>query len=192
MYGFRSSYQTIEYAMKLIIQPNHWTCLPTSVAMLLDKKLETVLDYIGHDGSEIAWPSKPEPQCRRAFHIQEIVDYVHSIKRFLMLIEVQPFFVHSPEIAFENLGRALKEPLADRILFQKYYDDMAASMYPIDRRHKLNNYLAAYDGILIGLGSRGHPHAATWNHLEGCIYDPCGERLLITSFTISTFWLLVP
>lgn len=33
--------------------------------------LTELLERIGHDGSEILWPELPEPQCRRAFHIQE-------------------------------------------------------------------------------------------------------------------------
>ena len=59
--------------MKHLVQPNRWTCLPTSFAMACDCSLEKILEIIGHDGSEIAHPDLDEPYRRRSFHIQECI-----------------------------------------------------------------------------------------------------------------------
>ena len=47
--------------------------MPLAFAMALDMPVADLLAAIGHDGSEIAFPSLPEPLCRRCFHIQELV-----------------------------------------------------------------------------------------------------------------------
>lgn len=54
-------------------QPNRWSCLPTAFALATGHSVQWMFDAIGHDGSEIVWPDLPEPQCRRAFHIQECI-----------------------------------------------------------------------------------------------------------------------
>lgn len=46
-----------------------WSCLYDAFCIVSDKDLSE----IGHDGSEIFWPDKPEPLCRRGFHIQEFI-----------------------------------------------------------------------------------------------------------------------
>lgn len=58
--------------MKLLIQPNKWSCLPTSLAMLLDETVDDIIKEIGHDGSEII-NNLNEPHNRKGFHIQELV-----------------------------------------------------------------------------------------------------------------------
>lgn len=175
--------------MQLLTQPNHWTCLPTSAAMLLNMSLDDVLGHIGHDGSEIVWPDLPDPQRRRAFHIQEIVELALALDCSLTPIEQTPTFANSPEFAFETLGVAIDNHAKNSVL-KEYYEEVKAKLHPITRKYPLDHYLANYNGLLIGLGSRGRPHAAAWNREEFTVYDPCGERLLITSFTISTFWIL--
>jgi hypothetical protein len=41
--------------------------------MVLDLRVEDLIKTVGHDGSEIIHPELPEPACRRAFHIQEMM-----------------------------------------------------------------------------------------------------------------------
>lgn len=59
--------------MHHLIQPNRWSCLPTSFAMACNVPLEKILEIIGHDGSQIIWPELPEPKRRRTFHVQECI-----------------------------------------------------------------------------------------------------------------------
>lgn len=65
---------TIYREFEMMLQPNGWSCLPTSLAMLLGREPREIIEAIGHDGSEICFPDKEPPENRRAFHAQEIVD----------------------------------------------------------------------------------------------------------------------
>lgn len=65
--------------MRHVIQPNRWSCLPSSFAMACDQPLEMILKIIGHDGSYIEHPGLEEPYCRRAFHIQECIWAAHQL-----------------------------------------------------------------------------------------------------------------
>lgn len=59
--------------MKLIKKPFAWGCMVTSFAMALGVTVEHMTQLIGHDGSAEAFPELREPQCRRAFHVQECI-----------------------------------------------------------------------------------------------------------------------
>src|SRR5260221_108718 len=76
--------------MNLQKQPNRWSCLPTAFAMVLDISVKEVITEIGHDGSEIVYPNLEEPKCRRAFHIQELIDFAISIGVSVVPIEPLP------------------------------------------------------------------------------------------------------
>lgn len=53
---------------------NRWSCLPTALAMVVDYPVvKLVIDYFGHDGSEIVWRDQPEPFNRRGFQPNEMV-----------------------------------------------------------------------------------------------------------------------
>lgn len=54
-------------------QPNRWTCLPTSFAMVLNITFEEVMSNLCHDGSEIVRPSDPEPNNRKGFIPEEFI-----------------------------------------------------------------------------------------------------------------------
>lgn len=54
-------------------QPNHFSCFPTAFAIVLGIEVKQLFEEAGHDGSDIIWPSCPEPFNRRGFHIQELI-----------------------------------------------------------------------------------------------------------------------
>jgi hypothetical protein len=62
--------------MKLILQPNMWSCLPTCVSMLTDQSLADIYTYVGHDGSEELFPDEPFPMNHQSFTVNEIMDYL--------------------------------------------------------------------------------------------------------------------
>lgn len=72
--------------MRLIKQPNNWSCTATAVSMLLDCKIEDIFNRVGHTGSEIIFPNLPDPAGRKGIHIQEIIDFVPLIP-----IEYEPW-----------------------------------------------------------------------------------------------------
>jgi hypothetical protein len=59
--------------MRLQLQPNRWSCLPTSFAIVLGVSVEEIFKIIGHDGGEILWPKLPNPECRRGFMPNEMI-----------------------------------------------------------------------------------------------------------------------
>lgn len=62
-----------------------WNCLPLAFSRASGMPYETILNEIGHDGSEII-NDLPEPFCRRGFHPNEVIgcllNYGVSATRF--------------------------------------------------------------------------------------------------------------
>lgn len=149
--------------MKLQRQPNSWSCLPTSLAIVLDIPVAEIFEEIGHDGSEKVWPNLPEPFCRRCFHLQEIVEVAYNNGFLSVLVEpipqscppmdVQPYTL----LGFEELVLAK---------------------------------MAKHKGILMGtVKTNNQGHAIAWDG-KRC-YDPGGfgierydDRFSINSFLI--------
>jgi len=71
-----------------------WMCMPLAFAMVLDMPVADLLTIIGHDGSEVLFPSLPEPLCRRCFHIQEFIQV--ALLRGLAVTPVELFPVLQP------------------------------------------------------------------------------------------------
>ena len=76
--------------MKLQRTKGLWTCLPASFATLLGLTLDEMLQQIGHDGSEVVFEGLPDPECRRAFHPQEMIDVCESHGYAVTPIEARP------------------------------------------------------------------------------------------------------
>lgn len=76
--------------LKMMIQPNDWSCLPACAAMLLDMTPAQVIEEIGHDGSEMWFPDEAQPFDRRGFHLQEILDVFVHRNQFLVVVECYP------------------------------------------------------------------------------------------------------
>lgn len=91
--------------MKLLLQHNAWSCLPTAFAMALDVLPKEIMECCGHDGSEIIWPDLPEPRCRRAFSIHEMIDYCLSQLVYPVEIDANPSYGPDDEHLLEIENR---------------------------------------------------------------------------------------
>jgi hypothetical protein len=74
--------------------------------------------HIGHDGSEIIWPTLKEPARRRGFHIQECIDVVSRAGYAVTPFEMFPchtpaFTVPSYTIVFGGSEDAAYERFAE-------------------------------------------------------------------------------
>lgn len=138
--------------MDLLKKPERWMCLPTAFAMALGMPLRDVLDLIGHDGSEIVWPNYPEPQCRRGFHTQELID-----------VAVRAGYAVTPIQLFPALAPSERaQPLA--ITWGSQQGNWARFRLAIRRGR----------GVITGRDQRhGKGHAVAYDH--GAICDPDGE-----------------
>ena len=155
--------------MNLQRSPNRWSCLITSAAMILDTNVEVLIEELGHDGSEILWPKLPDPQRRRSFHIQEIIDLAINRDVWLTPIEAQPMSLPSPR-GIEQLGL----PIAP------YRVEMPS--------RRLNSYLKYRRAILIGQSIQGRPHSVAWDGQR--VFDPIGEIVPIELFSLQTAWIV--
>lgn len=98
--------------MELIKQPNRWSCMPTSLAMVLGTDVDSIIKAIGHDGSMIVDPTLPEPQCRQGFHIDELV-YVALRYHAICLVQfsaVPGFSDGKPYLGLSYAGERMRNP----------------------------------------------------------------------------------
>lgn len=132
--------------MKLIRNPNAWSCLLASMAMVLDKSIKELIEKIGHDGSEIVFPELPEPGRRRGFHIQEFIRVILESGYSVMPIEALPCSTPDGEHEYS----------IDFLNFEDRFRDLMATV----------------PGIITGSASKWN-HAVAWSGWR--IYDPLGE-----------------
>jgi hypothetical protein len=119
--------------MKMQRSPNHWSCLPCAFTMVTGKPLEELIAKIGHDGSEIIWPELPEPQRRRSFHLQELVDVAFPTT----VIEAEPISQSAEDKQFTPF----KDHFSRLQNYMKTYDGVIIGMFG------RNPHAAAWDHV---------------------------------------------
>lgn len=133
--------------MKLITNPNFWSCLLASAAMALDTTMDELIKMIGHDGSPIVFPKLPEPARRRGHHYQEIVDCAIKLGYTMTPIEALPYATPDGKSEF---------PID----------------FKISHERRLSSHMASSKGIITGLASTWR-HAVYWD--RNLVYDPRGK-----------------
>ncbi len=146
--------------MKLIRQPNAWSCTIASAAMVMGTSIEELIEEIGHDGSAIINPDFKSPGNRKGFHIQEIIDAAWSRGYTVTPIDAVPC-------------QTVKG------------DDVFKLNFPEER---LLTYLKYNQGLLMGK-STNYWHCVAWNKVNifdprGKVY-PLEE----CKIAISQFWI---
>ena len=87
--------------MIIVEQPNLWSCMPAAFATATGIPIFSLLESIGHDGSEIIFPDLPEPLCRRGFHGQELSRALLAFGFCVASFESRPFGYLDEEHTFE-------------------------------------------------------------------------------------------
>ena len=152
--------------MKLVTQPNAWSCPIAALAMVLDCTINEITDYLEHDGSEIL-NMLPEPACRKGFHIQELVDVALLMGYSMTPIEAQPVQLNSEH---------------------HEYDLTKWGMFP-STESRFQFYLDNNIGLIVGK-AREHYHTVAWD--GAVVYDPNGRIYSIDDcrLDIQTFWMI--
>jgi hypothetical protein len=146
--------------MKIQIQPNSWSCLPTAFAIILDVDVRSIFDILGHDGSKIIDSTIPEPYGRKSFHYQEMVDY--CLLNGYSVTEIQ------------------KQPISEN----KY-----GLTWPVEvSDERFLYYIHNYRGVLIGKGKSGQSHAVAWS--EHTVFDPNGTVYNFNEFQTEEFLII--
>ena len=94
--------------MRIQIQPNRWSCLPTAFAIVCDMHVEELIRKIGHDGSSIKYKDD-RPQI--GFNIQEIIQTLCD--RF-HITEVCELDLNYNTTNTLNINRKIKELMETR------------------------------------------------------------------------------
>ena len=148
--------------LKKQIQPNRWSCLATSFAMVLDINVTDLYEEIGHDGSKIIWPGAKFPYDRRGFHIQELIECCLRRGRFVTPIEPRPLLA-SPETG------------------QQYEVKIG------DAESRMSYHMQGQEGVLQGVINGGR-HAVAWDGER--ILDPSGKHTTFDNFAVQMFYLI--
>ena len=135
------------------LKPNQWSCSITALAMTLNVPVADLVSQLGHDGSEIVFPSLAEPMCRRGFHSQELIhlawQHGFTVTAFSLFPAVAPSFGNEPKVT---------------VIFDGSEDNNWA---------RFTDILNATEGILEGDSGKCQ-HAVHYRHGE--IFDPDGGQ----------------
>ena len=163
--------------MKLQQRTEPWMCMPLSFAMALDMPVADILAAIGHDGSAIVFPTLPEPQCRRCFHVQELIQV--ALSRGFAVTPVELFPVLQPT----EVGPFHKTVLYRDNNWQRFEATIRASRGVMDGTGARFGHVVAYDQ-----GRIYDPRGSVYDHSRlaceahqfytRCVWriDPIGER----------------
>ena len=137
--------------MRLEKKYERWQCLSASFAMALGCSQEEIYKAVGHDGGEILWDDLAEPECRRSFHIQEMIRVACARGKAVTPIEVWP-------ILASRDGRRVPIVFGD-----------SEKPSNIDM---IIEVIEGNTGVLEVLTKSGRRHAVAFE--DGRIYDPDG------------------
>lgn len=149
--------------MLLQKKPNPWSCLPTAFAIVIERPVQQIFDYLGHDGGEITNPYLPEPYKRRGFHIQEMIDFCWHIGYSVTPIEFCPC------LAVENRPDVI--------------------VYPVNGLERIQKYLDSIEGVLTGIDTFNR-HALAWDRKDAIDPDTGLKIMLSESLILDTFYMI--
>lgn len=141
--------------MKLQTKPNPWSCVGTAFAMVLDISTADFFGHVGHDGSQIAFSTLPDPMARRGLHIQECIAACLKLGHAVTPVELFPV-IRSTTPGENNIV----------VLFG---DNEVANWHRFDQTIKTST------GVLEGVGRRCL-HAVAYDY--GTLFDPDGDQYI--------------
>jgi hypothetical protein len=147
--------------MELQIKPNRWSCTPTAFAMVLGVPVSHLLEWTGHDGSEVLFPDLPEPAHRRGHHIQELIEVCLWLGYSVTPIELFPQIAATPQ---RTGGLVFPDHRAEVVIFGNS---------PEVNWRRFNLTISSGRGVITGMG-HNCGHAVAYDC--GTIYDPDGRQ----------------
>lgn len=140
--------------------------MPAAFAMATETLPKEIYEFCGHDGSDIIWPDLGDPFRRRAFHIDEMLDF--AISRCYYPVCLMPV--------------PATRPFVDVVPHHLYRPELA--------ERRIHNYLMLKDAVLMGYTKDGKRHAVAWSKEEQMIFDPQGFKISIEEFEIEQIYLI--
>jgi hypothetical protein len=129
--------------------------------MAVGEEVSEFLTICGHDGSEIIWPELPDPECRRAHHIQECIVAARVLGKTCTPVEIIPI---------------LANPKSNKLFEVRYEGDHFDPIYGHFQENwrRFNILVARHTGVLEGVTPSRKGHAVAFE--DGVIYDPDGKE----------------
>lgn len=171
-------------------------CMLYSFAMALDSDVESLVKELGHDGTEVWWPSLIGSQSKRSFNPQEFVDvclnrgYSLTLVEFLPRSGPQSFSDASERIIMEVISKGknsnweMLEPLLRRAK-----DTLPKLIYNgLKAEQRFKKHLAGNIAVLIGQSASGLGHAVAWDGTQ--VHDPKGYIYELEKFMVQEAWIL--
>lgn len=152
---------------KMVIrtQPNNWSCTVAATATVLDIEISTLVELIGHDGSEIVFDDLPDPLCRRSFSLQEIGFALWNLGYIFTGFDVEP------------LG------IVDE-------DHMYSISYP-DGEKRFEKLMKQTVGVGCGkIVCTDITHAFAWNGIK--CFDPTGFIYPVSRYELYSYHVISP
>lgn len=147
--------------MRILLQPNSWSCLPTALAMVLDEPVEELIKEIGHNGSEDIEFSL-RAKTKKGFHIQELTKICYRRRKALIQFDRYVNIHHNEGVTIS-------------------FSDDIEYIYVLMQDSK---------GIILGQTKNSKDHAVAWDNITQAIYDPNGTKYAKGFFAIETFLLI--
>lgn len=132
--------------------------------------VERLESLIGHDGSEVVYPDLSEPQRRRGFHVQELIDAALRLDYSVTPFEVLPQLAH-PQWA--------TNVLVDRVG---------------GNWERFDGLIETQCGVLTGCGRHNQHAVAIWRDVvldpDGWVYRYSRERCGEHGFYPQCLWII--
>lgn len=153
--------------MKHLRQPNGWSCVATSFAMVLDTSVEEIFEYTGHDGSAIVFPGLNDPHCRRGHTVYEMIQF--ALHCGIGVIPMSTKYAHTSLIS----GQEIVVDVAPEII-----EDLYAQEHM----------------VMLGTVPSGTGHAISWNSETQVFLDPNGStyKRQDSQFNVELMLLCLP
>lgn len=132
-------------------QPNQWTCLPTSLAMLVDRPVAEILPLFGHDGSEAV---EGNPFGRRCFYDLECIRVAYD-----MGVHLVPF------VRYLQISESRRECLVDDLTFKRMLECNSGLIMGVNHLSGIGHSVTWIDRLI--LDSR-KPEVMAYGRYDEC------------------------
>ncbi len=130
--------------------PNAWSCLPTSFAMVIDEPVDWFIDAIGHDGSAEPYGI---PGLKIGFHVQECIDAVWCLGYSCTPIEYAPTLIPYESGPVKEVNHTY----FNDVRFRKYLETSIGVICGKVTGRKIAGHAVAWDGKQV-FDSRGYTY----------------------------------
>lgn len=174
--------------MKLLKQPNSWTCCATSYAMLMNRQLYEVFNIAGHEGDEIYFDDLSDPARRRGHSVFEFIQHAKYCGFALTFFPIKMILQHqTDQLGKDSYWEGSTAP------YQAVTHEWSRPLWQNQRGLALFRRIRKdYDLLIMGATKQDCYHHAAWCSERQVVYDPVGRITNEPEFDPYCFWAKIP